>query len=106
MDDDMSQTSAPTISEAQQIHLRLFGLQRHDDARIRTMSMPFSAGLTVAQLWEELQRTAHPDSPLAHLSRDKVLVLVNGTPIQRLREWATVLKPGDTVTLMVKAFGG
>ena len=92
--------------QAGQIHLRLFGLQSPSDSNIRTMSLPFSANLTVAQLWEELQQMARPDSPLARLSRDKVLALVNGMPIQRLNEWETRLKPDDTVTFMAKAFGG
>lgn len=96
----------PVASQPEQIHLRLFGLQGPKDSRIGTATFPFSTGLTVAELWEGLRQTAKPDAPMARLPRDKVLALVNGTPIQRLSEWATVLKAGDTVTFMAKAFGG
>ncbi len=105
---EQEQRSALVAADSQtpQVYLRLFGLQSPNDAQIRTTSLPFSADLTVAQLWDELQRTAGPDSPLARLPRNKVLALVNGMPIQRLNEWETRLKPGDTVTFMAKAFGG
>jgi len=102
-------SSVPPVrgeGESEQIHLRLFGLQRANDSRIGTGTFPFSTGLTVADLWEELRQMTTPDSPMAKLPQDKILALVNGIPIQRLSEWATVLKAGDTVTFMAKAFGG
>lgn len=95
-----------TISESEPIRLRLFGLQGSNESQIEQQSFPLSPGLTVAGLWSELQRAAEPGSALASLPRARVLALVNGTPIQRLAAWDTRLQSGDTVTFMVKAFGG
>ncbi len=67
---------------------------------------PLSPGLTMGELWNRLQETAESDWLLFSLHRDAVLALVNGTPIQRLAGWETVLAAEDTVTLMIKAFGG
>lgn len=106
MNKSAGQVCALATSPPQHVHLRLFGLQRASDSNIRKGTFPFSTGLTVAQLWEELQQTSQPGSPMATLPRDKVLALVNGLPVQRLDEWATLLKAGDTVTFMAKAFGG
>lgn len=106
MEQEQRSARVAADSEAPQVYLRLFGLQSPNDSQIRTTSWPFSADLTVAKLWDELQCTAPPGSPLARLAKDKVLALVNGMPIQRLNEWETRLKPDDTVTFMAKAFGG
>ena len=89
------------------LRLRLFGgLREVKKARIEEESFPYSPGLTVGELWGQLQGTAEPDWLLVRLSRDGVLALVNGTPIQRLVGWETPLAVDDTVTFMVKAFGG
>ena len=89
------------------LRLRLFGgLRGVKKARMEEDSFPFSPGLTVGELWRQLQGTAEPDWLLSRLSRDAVLVLVNGVPTQRLAGWETVLAAEDTVTLMIKAFGG
>lgn len=106
MEETIGQDPASLVADPEHIHLRLFGLQRPNDSRIGTATFSFSTGLTVAELWDELRRTAQPDSPMAQLPREKVLALVNGAPIQRLDDWATVLKAGDTITFMAKAFGG
>ena len=75
--------------------------------RIEEEELGFRQGLTVAGVWSDLQKGAPPHAPLASLQRDMVLALVNGSPVHRLSEgWDTVLKAGDTVTFMVKAFGG
>jgi molybdopterin converting factor small subunit len=89
------------------IRLRLFGLRGPKMSRIEEEAFPFLPNLTVGRVWGELQRGADPHAPLASLQRDMVLVLVNGSPVHRLSEgWDTLLKIGDTVTFMVKAFGG
>ena len=95
-----------TGREGGTICLRLFGLRGPRMDRIEEEPFPFSAGLTVAELWRELQGAADPDSVLAQLRPENTLALVNGVPIQRLAGWDTVLAAGDTLTLMVKAFGG
>ena len=95
-----------TTAEQKAIRLRLFGLRGSNDSQIEKESFPFSSNLTVATLWSELQQDAEPGSPMVSLSRNRVLALVNGVPIQRLTAWQTPLNSGDTVTLMVKAFGG
>jgi len=69
-------------------------------------SFPFVPGLTVGKVWSELQKASEPRSSMASIQRDMVLALVNGMPIQRLAGWETALAVGDTVTFMVKAFGG
>jgi molybdopterin converting factor small subunit len=74
--------------------------------RMEEESFPFCEGLTVGRVWGDLQKTADARAPLASLQRDAVLALVNGAPIQRLAGWDTPLAAGDTVTFMVKAFGG
>jgi molybdopterin converting factor small subunit len=88
------------------IRLRLFGLRGAGKSRIEKEVYPFAANLTVSDVWEGLKRQAEPGSVLATLSNDKVLALVNGTPIQRLAEWESTLEAGDTITFMAKAFGG
>ena len=98
--------SETTVSEQNGIRLRLFGLRGSRMNRIEEETFPFSSDLTVVKVWGELQRTSAPDSTLASLQRDLVLALVNGAPVQRLAGWETRLAAGDTVTFMVKAFGG
>ena len=94
-------------SDQGSLHLRLFGgLRGVKKARMETDEFPFSPGLTMGELWNRLRDTAEPDWLLFSLHRDAVLALVNGTPIQRLAGWETALVAEDTVTLMVKAFGG
>jgi molybdopterin converting factor small subunit len=88
------------------VRLRLFGLRAARMNRIEEEPFPFSPGLTVAGVWTELQQGCEPKSPMASLQRDMVLALVNGAPIQRLNGWETPLANGDTLTFMVKAFGG
>ncbi len=89
------------------IRLRLFGLSLGHGARIEEQVRPYTSGLTVGRLWADLQQRADPHAPMASLQREMVLALVNGTPIQRLEGgWDTPLADGDTVTFMVKAFGG
>ncbi len=89
------------------IRLRLFGLSQGHGGRIEEQVWPHTPDLTVGQLWADLQRQADPRAPLASLQRDMVLALVNGVPVQRLeRGWDATLAEGDTVTFMVKAFGG
>jgi len=88
------------------VRVRLFGLRAARMSRIEEEPFPFSAGLTVAAVWSELQKGSEPKSPMASLQRDMVLALVNGAPIQRLDGWETPLANGDTLTFMVKAFGG
>jgi molybdopterin converting factor small subunit len=75
-------------------------------SRIEEEIFPFSDGLTVGKVWGQLQKASAPRAPLASLQRDMVLALVNGAPVQRLAGWDTPLAAGDTVTFMVKAFGG
>lgn len=89
------------------IRLRLFGLNQGRSARIEEQAWPYTPGLTVGGLWADLQQRADPHAPMASLQREMVLALVNGMPIQRLEGgWDTPLAEGDTVTFMVKAFGG
>jgi len=89
------------------VRLRLFGLRGPKMGRIDEETFPLSPNLTVGKVWSELQRASDLHAPLASLPRDMVLALVNGTPVQRLAEgWDTCLVDGDTVTFMVKAFGG
>ena len=95
-----------TTTEQNAIRLRLFGLRGSNESQIETQSFPFSSDLTVATLWSKLQHDAEPGSPMVSLARNRVLALVNGVPIQRLTAWETPLNSGDTVTFMVKAFGG
>lgn len=88
------------------IRLRLFGLRR-PGGRMEEEPLTLGSGTTVGQLWTDLQRKADAGAPLASLQRDMVLALVNGAPVQRLEQgWDTPLAEGDTVTFMVKAFGG
>ena len=95
------------METSENIRLRLFGLWGPKMGRIEEEAFPFLPHLTVGKVWSELQRTADPHAPLASLQRDMVLALVNGSPVHRLSEgWDTSLKIGDTVTFMVKAFGG
>ncbi len=94
------------VSRQDGIRLRLFGLRGRKMSRVESESFPLSPELTVGKLWAELQGTSEPHSLLARLQRDAVLALVNGVPVQRLAGWETRLVAGDTVTLMVKAFGG
>ncbi len=95
------------MSEQGAIQLRLFGVLRGRRMnRIEKQTFPFSPNLTVGKVLSELQSCAEPASPLATLHRDALLVLVNGRPIQHLDGWDTLLSRGDTLTLMVKAFGG
>lgn len=94
------------MSEEEHVRLRLFGLRGPRMNRVEQGTFPLAPGLTVARLWSELQRTAEPGSLLAGLQRELVLALVNGVPIHRLQGWETELTAGDTVTLMLKAFGG
>ncbi len=90
-----------------EIRLRLFGLRHSRSSRIEEERRTCQLGTTVGQLWADLQRGADAGTPLASLQRDMVLALVNGAPIQRLdKGWETPLAEGDTVTFMVKAFGG
>lgn len=89
------------------IRLRLFGLSQAHGSRIEEEFLPCAEGMTVGRLWAELQRRADPGAPLASLPRDMVLALVNGVPVQRLDQgWDALIGEGDTVTFMVKAFGG
>lgn len=89
------------------IRLRLFGLSHPQSGRMEEELVAYSEGMTVGRLWADLQRRADPRAPLASLQRDMVLALVNGVPVQRLAEgWDAPLQEGDTVTFMVKAFGG
>ena len=92
--------------EQNSVRVRLFGLRASRMNRIDEERFPFSPGLTVAGVWSELQKGSEPKSPMAGLQRDMVLALVNGAPIQRLHGWETPLSEGDTLTFMVKAFGG
>ena len=92
--------------EERALFLRLFGLRRPRMNRIEEETFPCPPGLTVAGLWQELRRDAEPRSALVDLQPEAILALVNGVPVQRLAGWDTPLAPGDTVTLMVKAFGG
>ncbi len=94
------------MSEQAHIHLRLFGLRGPRMSRMEQETFPLAPGLTAGRLWSELQRMAEPGSLLAGLQRELVLALVNGVPIHRLQSWETELAAGDTVTLMLKAFGG
>ena len=94
------------VSRQEGIRLRLFGLRGPKMSRVESATFPFSPELTVGKLWAELQGRSEPRSLLARLQRDAVLALVNGAPIQRLAGWETRLAAGDTVTLMLKAFGG
>jgi len=88
------------------IRVRLFGLRNPKSSGFEEESFPYSPALTVADVWRELRMTAEPGTPLANLTEDVVLALLNGTPIQRLAGWDTRLSEGDTITFMVKAFGG
>ncbi len=89
------------------LHLRLFGgLREVRKARMEEDEFPYSPGLTVGELWSRLQGGAESGWLLSSLRRDGVLALVNGVPIQRLAGWETELAAEDTVTFMVKAFGG
>lgn len=88
------------------IRLRLFGLRGTRMNKIDEQPFPYTPDLTVGGVWSELQRQAEPHSQLARLQRDMVLALRNGEPIHRLAGWDTPLADGDTLTFMVKAFGG
>jgi hypothetical protein len=94
------------MSEHDVIRLRTFGLHGPRMNRIEEQVFPYSPDLTVGRIWSELQRAADPKSMLSRLQRDMVLALVNGTPVHRLNGWDTGLAASDTVTFMVKAFGG
>ena len=94
------------MNEHDYIRLRMFGLHGSRMNRIEEQTFPLSPDLTVGKVWAELQRTADPQSQLSRLPRDRVLALVNGAPVHRLAGWDTRLTASDTVTFMVKAFGG
>jgi molybdopterin converting factor small subunit len=88
-----------------QVIVRLFGLGKGDASRA-TLTRTVEPGTTVQTLWHSLQREAMPGDKLATMESASLLVLVNGRPIQFLREWETVLADHDTVSYMPKAFGG
>lgn len=90
-----------------EIRLRLFGLRQSNSSRVEEERITCATGTTVGRLWADLQRQADAGAPLASLQQEMVLALVNGAPVQRLEQgWDTPLADGDTVTFMVKAFGG
>lgn len=88
-----------------EIRVRLYGLGEKA-GRFQEEAMTVAQGATVRTLWEELRARARGDEFLARIDEQAVLVLVNGNPIHHLDDWDTVLKEGDKVSLMVKAFGG
>jgi len=94
------------MGEQDVIRLRTFGLHGPRMNRIEEQAFPLVPDLTVGRIWSELQRGADPKSTLSRLQRDMVLALVNGVPVHRLSGWDTRLAASDTVTFMVKAFGG
>lgn len=94
------------MGEQRHIRVRLFGLRGTRMNRFEEQGFPFSAGLTVGQVWSELQRTAEPHTLLASLPRHAAHAFVNGIPIQRRAGWDTPLAPDDTLTYMVMAAGG
>lgn len=94
------------MGEQPHVKLRLFGLRGSRMNRFEEQGFPFTSGLTVGQVWSELQRTAEPRTVLARLPRHAAHAFVNGVPIQRRASWDTPLAAGDTVTYMVMAAGG
>jgi molybdopterin converting factor small subunit len=94
------------VGEQRHVNVRLFGLRSPRMNRFEEEGFPFSPGLTVGQLWSELQRTAEPHTVLASLPRDAAHAFVNGVPIQRTDGWDTPVAADDIVTYMVMAAGG
>jgi molybdopterin converting factor small subunit len=94
------------VGEPRRISVRLFGLRGPRMNRFEEQGFPYSAGLTVGQVWSELQRTAEAHTVLASLPRHAAHAFVNGVPIQRRDGWDTPVAANDTVTYMVMAAGG
>lgn len=94
------------MGEQQYINVKLFGLRSPRMNQFEEQGFPFSQGLTVGQIWSELQRTAETHTVLASLPRHAAHAFVNGVPIQRRDGWDTSVAANDTVTYMVMTAGG
>jgi hypothetical protein len=101
----MWQSMGKEIQTISQVTIQLFGLVGGSATKTR-LSQPCEPDTTVQDIWQRLQREAHPEDRIATVDPAVLLVLVNGHPIDYLDGWETHVVESDVVTYMIKAAGG
>jgi molybdopterin converting factor small subunit len=87
------------------VTVRLFGFGPRA-SEYETETRLIAEGATIRELWEDMRKSAMPESLLARIEEKKVWVLINGRHFNQAEKWETPLAEGDTVTFMVYAMGG
>ena len=87
------------------VSIRLFGMQ-NGHARLNKFDLNIKTGMTIQELWDQVQSSAKPGERLATVDQDALLALINGRPIHYTDGWDTQLNADDQVTFMLKTAGG